>query len=71
MILAWSLKSPICCAETTAGTELPALGHLCPGEIGLFEWRKGMGEKALEFLQQAFYSNVLYHPGSNGNLSSK
>lgn len=27
-----------------------------------------MGKKASDFLQQVFYSNVLYHPGSNGDL---
>lgn len=38
------------------------------GKIGLFLWRKGVGKKASDFLQQVFYSNVLYHPGSNGDL---
>lgn len=54
--------------ETIAATELPPLGHLCTGEIGLFIQRKGEGKKAPDFLQQAFCSNVLYHPGSNGDL---
>lgn len=29
-----------------------------------------MGEKASDFLQQKFYSNILYHSESNGDLCS-
>lgn len=35
---------------------------------GIVYMEKGMGEKASDFLQQAFHSNVLYHPGSKGVL---
>lgn len=47
--------------ETTAviGSVLSPPGPSCTGETGLFIRRKGLGKKALRFLQQAFCSNIV------------